>query len=338
MSIGLDKIKLFEKKIFEAENIVIIPHVNADGDAIGSILGLYNAIKNTNPNIRLISPNKYPDFLKWMHGNEIIEVYDSKKESPLKHADLIISVDFNALNRLGELREDYLVSNAYKILIDHHPYPDNFANLIFSDIRYSSTAEFIYEILKKTEFGNHINKKCAECLFAGIMTDTGSFSFNSSNPSTYRVVAELLEKGVDKDFVFNQVYNNFSENRMKFLGNSLLNGMTYLPDYKTGYIVISKEDRKQFKEQTGDTENFVNYPLAISGCVFSAIFIERSNFIKLSFRSKGSFSAGKFAEKYFNGGGHKNASGGETAGSLEKAVKKFLNSLEKYKNELNSNE
>ncbi len=330
-----NKIKEFELKISEAEKIFIIPHINADGDAIGSVLSLYIVLKNAGKNPRVISPGNYPGFLKWMPDNDIIEVFNKKDKDVLSDADLIIAMDFNALSRLGNMSENYINSKAYKILIDHHPEPENLSDLVFSDISYSSTAEFIYDILINSKFEKHINKDCATCIYTGIMTDTGCFSFNSSNPRTFKVVAELLKKGIDKNMIFSKIYDEFSFNRMKLLGHALLNGMTFLPEYKTAYIVISAKDRKNFKEEIGDTENFVNYPLSISGCIFSAIFIEREKFIKISFRSKGDFSAGEFAKKHFNGGGHKNASGGETNTSLEESVKKFVKLLSNYKEQLN---
>lgn len=338
VTIDQEKIQQLESKIKDSRNTVIIPHVNSDGDAIGSVLGLYFAIKNeVSSNIKIISPNKYPKFLQWMPENDKIDIYNPNKPNPLADADLIITTDFNALNRLGKMKEVYIDSAAYKVVIDHHPEPEDFADLLFIDTTYSSTAELIYDIIKASSFSKNIDKNCAICLFTGILTDTGSFNFNSSNPNTYRVVADLLDKGIDKDKIFYNVYNNFSESRMRFLGNSLLNGMTYLPEYNTGYIVVTAKDRDDFKEQVGDTENFVNYPLSIKGCVFSAIFIERNNFIKMSFRSKGNFSAGAFAKKHFNGGGHKNAAGGECHKSLDSTVTEFHKALKEYKNELTEN-
>lgn len=325
-----NKLKTFEDKIKTSKNIVIIPHTNPDGDAIGSALGLYFALQESGKKIKIASPGNYPKFLKWLPGNSKINIFGCNKKASIERADLIICVDFNAEQRAGKLEDDILKSSAYKILIDHHPNPQDFTDLVFSDTSYSSTAELIYDILVKTEFKDNIDKNAAICLYTGILTDTGSFSYNSSNPNTFRVIADLLEKGIDKDVVYNNVYKNFSYDRMKFLGHTLLNRMKFLPEYNTAYIVITAKDRHNYKEKTGDTENFVNYPLSISDCIFSAIIIERENFIKMSFRSKGDFSAGEFAEKYFNGGGHKNASGGESHLSLEETERKFVESLKQY--------
>lgn len=320
----------FEKRVNSANNICIIPHVNADGDAIGSVLGLYAVLKYLKTKISILSPGDYPAFLKWLPGSDAIEIFDSKKKNFPVDADLIICPDYNEAGRAGELKDFLNNTTAFKILIDHHPRPGDFADLIISDINYSSAAELIYRLITNTSFSKYINIDFATNIYAGIMTDTGSFNFGSSNPDTFRAVAELLELGVNKDMVFSKIYDEFSVNRMRFLGNALLNGMTYLPEYKTAYIAISAADRKEFKEQIGDTENFVNFPLSITGCHFAAIFIEREKFIKISFRSKGDFSTDDFARKHFNGGGHKNASGGESHLSLNETIQKFVDLLKEY--------
>ncbi|MDR2008874.1 MAG: bifunctional oligoribonuclease/PAP phosphatase NrnA [Bacteroidales bacterium] len=333
----ISKIKIFEEKIKKAENIIILPHYNPDGDAIGSALGLYNILINYGKNVSVVSPTHFPDFLKWMPGAKKIRALGEKTKSDpnvFTDADLLIGVDFNALNRISNVAVRFSESNAYKILIDHHPDPENFTDIIFSDTSYSSTAEFVYEIISNSFLKEFLDKNVATCLYTGIMTDTGSFNFNSSNPNTYLVVAKLLELGINKDKIFDEVYNSFSVNRMRFMGHVLLNRMIVIPEMKTAYIYITAKDRKDFKEQFGDTENFVNMPLAIKGIIFSAIFIERDNFIKISFRSKGSFSVNDFSQKYFNGGGHINAAGGESHTSLQETTKKFVDILQEYKDEL----
>lgn len=335
------KLGLFETKIKEAENIIIIPHYNPDGDAIGSALGLYLTLIKFNPNVHIISPSLFPDFLKWMPGSKKIKVLGAKtKNSPniFSNADLLIAVDLNSINRMGIASDRFNSSNAYKILIDHHPDPENFTDLTFSDTAYSSTAEFIFEILSNTFLKKYLDKDIATCLYAGIMTDTGSFNFNSSSPNTYITVAELLKLGINKDKIFDNVYNSFSEDRMRFLGHILRNRMVVFPKLKTAYMYVTTQDRKDFKEQFGDTENFVNMPLSIKGIIFSAIFIERDNFVKISFRSKGTFSVNDFSKKHFNGGGHTNASGGESYMSLQETTKNFVNILNEYEDILKNYE
>jgi phosphoesterase RecJ-like protein len=331
------ELKIFEEQIHKSENIVIVPHYNPDGDAIGSALAVYHILSKLNKKVSIISPTLYPGFLKWLPANNKIRVLGKKTESDpniFDGADMIIGVDFNALSRINNIRSQFSKSKAFKVLIDHHPNPENFIDLLFTDTVYSSTAELVYEIIESTFLINHFDKDCATCIYTGIMTDTGSFNFNSSNPNTFRVVGELMKQGVEKDKIFNQVYDSFSADRMRFLGHVLLNRMVILPELKTGYIYVSAADRKEFNEQFGDTENFVNLPLSIKGIIFSAIFIERDNFIKISFRSKGSFSVNDFSMNHFHGGGHINAAGGESFDSLQETIKNFVSILQDYESEL----
>ncbi|MBN2778906.1 MAG: bifunctional oligoribonuclease/PAP phosphatase NrnA [Bacteroidales bacterium] len=331
------ELMLLEEKIKASENIIIVPHYNPDGDAIGSALALCLVLKNAGKNAKVISPTQYPSFLFWMPGRNYLTVLGKKTDSNhniFKDADLLIGVDFNALNRIKNVEDRFNDSTAFKVLIDHHPNPDNFTDLLFSETEYCSTAGLLYEIIENTYLKAFIDKDVATCLYVGIMTDTGSFSFNSSNPNTFRIVAELLKYGVEKDIVFDRVYNSFSEDRMRFMGHVMLNRMVLFPELKTGYIYITAEDRKVFKEKFGDTENFVNIPLSVKGIVFSAIFIERDNFVKISFRSKGDFSVNDFSSKHFNGGGHINAAGGESYKTLQETCKKFVSVLDEYANVL----
>lgn len=324
---------LLEEKIKTANNIIIVPHYNPDGDAIGSALAMCLVLQNAGKNAKVISPTQYPSFLFWMPGRNSLTVLGKKTESNpdiFKEADLLIGVDFNALNRIKNVADRFENSTAYKVLIDHHPNPEDFTDLLFSETEYCSTAGLLYEIIENTYLKSFIDKDVATCLYVGIMTDTGSFSFNSSSPNTFRIVSKLLEFGVDKDIIYDRVYNSFSEDRMRFMGHVMLNRMILFPEIKTGYIYITAEDRKLFKEKFGDTENFVNIPLAVKGIVFSAIFIERENFIKISFRSKGEFSVNDFASKHFHGGGHVNAAGGESYQTLQETREKFVSVLNEY--------
>lgn len=331
------EIRRFEEEIKKSNRIVIVPHYNPDGDAIGSALALYNILLTEGKDVSVISPTIYPDFLKWLPGNNKIRILGKKTESDpdiFKDADMIIGVDFNAPSRVKNISDRFLASNAFKVLIDHHPNPADFTDILISDTGYCSTAGLVYEIIENMYLSKHMDKDVATCLYTGIMTDTGSFSFNSSRPNTYRIVSELMKHGVEKDKIYDKVYNSFSTNRMKFLGHVLLNRMVIIPELKTGYIYISAEDRKEFNEQFGDTENFVNLPLSVKGVMFSAIFIERERFVKISFRSKGTFSANEFSAKHFNGGGHTNAAGGESHDSLQETTEKFVSILQDYSTEL----
>lgn len=327
------ELELFSERIDKASKIIVIPHYNPDGDAIGSALALALLLENAGKQVQVISPTQFPSFLNWMPGRKEIKVLGKNTEKNadiLKSADLLIGVDFNSLSRIKNIADRFEASDAYKILIDHHPHPENFTDILFSETDYCSTAGLLFEIIENTKFKKYINKDIATCLYTGIMTDTGSFSFNSSNPNTFRIVSELLKFGADKDYVFDKVYNSFSNDRMRFMGHVMLNRMVIIPELKTGYIYITAKDRKDFNEQFGDTENFVNIPLSIKGVIFSGIFIERDNFVKISFRSKGTFPANEFSAKHFNGGGHINAAGGESYESLQETTEKFVTILNEY--------
>jgi bifunctional oligoribonuclease and PAP phosphatase NrnA len=221
-------------------------------------------------------------------------------------------------------------SGAFRILIDHHPNPSDFADIIISDTLASSTAELVLRFIELAGEPGLIDNVIATCLYAGIMSDTGSFNYNSSQPETYRVLAELLKRGIDKDFIYSMVYDNYSENRMRLLGYCLLEKMVVLPEHKTAYISLSLKEKKQYNYLRGDAEGFVNYPLSIRGIVFVAFFMENDDHVKLSFRSKGGFDTNKFAQENFDGGGHINASGGESKLSLPEAINKFVSLLPHY--------
>lgn len=318
----LNKIPLFEEKIKKAKKILLLSHANPDGDNVGSMLAFNNILTKLGKEITMYTTPQVPDFLKWLpDAKKIIEINktnsDLVNENSFNHFDLIIGVDFNSSYRLKIFANAYINSPASKILIDHHPNPENCADIIFSEEKYAACAEFIYDIFSHSSFFPLFDKTTATCIYTGIMTDTGSFAFNSSNPNTFRVVAKLLECQIDKDEIYSNTYETFSLDRLRFKGFVISQRLIVIKKLKTAYIYISAEDRIKFKEKFGDTENFVNIPLSLKGIYFSAIFIERDNFVKASFRSKGNFSVNDFSQKHFNGGGHTNASGGESKDSLE---------------------
>lgn len=316
--------------INEADNILIISHINPDGDAIGSQLALYHFLASESRKISMITPNNLPEFLKWMEGSELIEVFikDRKKCCRLiSDADLIILVDFNQSNRMGEAENYVLFSKAKKVMIDHHLEPGDFCDLIITDASKCATAELIYEIVKILNGVPFSHRLFSECVYVGIVTDTGNFEHGSYSPETFRIVAGLVESGIRKEKILNLVYNNFSADRMKLLGFALNQRLVVLPEMKTAYLYLTKEDLKLYNHAKGDTEGFVNYPLSIKNIFFSVMFIEKENFVKISFRSKGSFPTNEFAARYFGGGGHLNASGGEHADTLGNTISYFLKAL-----------
>ncbi len=315
-------------------------HKSPDGDAIGSSLGLHHFFQTFKAKTSVISPNSYPDFLRWMPGSSKIIDYskDSKAATnALSRAELIVCLDFNALKRIEKLGKTVAKSKALKLLIDHHPQPEDFADILFHSTHASSTAELIFDFIDLMGEKRRINKSIASCLYAGIMTDTGSFRFSSTTEHTHRVAAELLEKGADGAKIHQLIEDNNREVRMRLFGYSLLEKMKILREYRTGYITLTQSELKQFDYKDGDTEGFVNQPLSVKGMVFSALFTEKdgNEGIKISFRSNTDFDVNLFARKHFDGGGHLNAAGGNSRLSMDETIMKFIGLLKEYKNELN---
>lgn len=333
-----EEVTAVKNLLSKPKKIVIVPHKNPDGDAIGSCLGLAHVLEQLNHNVNIIAPNDYPDFLKWMSGNDTIIIYDSHKEKSealINDAEIIFTLDFNHLSRTGDMEQPLSKSSALKILIDHHQQPDSYANYIYSDVSMSSTAEMVYHFLNKTELTKYINADVAACLYVGIMTDTGSFRFPNTTSTTHHIIADLIDRGAKNSDIHNLVYDTNSYHRTQLLGRALSN-LKVIEDLNTAYIVLSQKDLNEFHYQRGDTEGFVNYGLSVKGVVFATIFIEseQENIIKMSFRSRGEFCVNTFARNHFEGGGHINAAGGKSDLSLNETVEKFISILPNYKTEL----
>jgi len=315
------------------KKIIIIPHINPDGDAIGSALGLNDVFNNAGFESSVIVPNDFPLYLGWLGSEGSPWVYDQNIDHCQKlvdQADALFFLDFNDVKRMGKL-EEYLRSNTKKIvLIDHHPDPLIKADFMFSDTDVSSTAELVYDFVDAIDYLDHLSVNGANALLTGIIADTGSFSHNASRPGMYHIVGELIKRGADKERINESLYNNFSEKRMRLLGYCLSEKMEIFPEYRTALIWLSAEELKRFDFHPGDTEGFVNYPLSVTGVVFSAFFMEKKDQVKISFRSKGSFATNDFSGTHFSGGGHRNASGGETKLSMEEALKLFRELLPQY--------
>jgi bifunctional oligoribonuclease and PAP phosphatase NrnA len=314
-----------------SENILIICHINPDGDSVGAQLALYHYFKAIGKNVTLLAPNNIQEFLKWMDGAELINIFirDRRKGRMLiEQADLIIMLDFNQADRLGEAESSVIASAAKKVVIDHHLNPEDFADMMISDPSKCSTSELIHEVICEINGERFMNRSYAEALYVGIITDTGNFEHGSYSSRTFRIVADLLDTGILKERIINLIYNNFSSDRIRLQGFALNQRMVVLPEFRSAYIYLSKDDLKSYNHVKGDTEGFVNMPLSIKGINFSALFIEKDNFIKLSFRSKGKFPSNEFASQYFSGGGHLNASGGEYTDTLDNTIAYFLKVLE----------
>ena len=312
-------------------NIVLISHINPDGDAIGSQLALYHFLRSQGRNVSMITPNYLQEFLKWMTGADLIEIFIRDRKNCRKlieQADLIVLLDFNHANRLGEAEELVKASRAKKVLIDHHLDPEDFTDIAICDTTKCSTAELVHEIICSMNGDKAFSgKSYSEAIYVGIITDTGNFEHGSYSSRTFRIVADLIETGLEKEKILDRVYNNYSADRLKLQGFALNSRMVVIPEFKTAYISLSREDLKAHNHVKGDTEGFVNMPLSIKGVIFSAMFIEKDGFIKISLRSKGHFPTNEFATLYFAGGGHLNASGGEYYDTLENTVNYFLKVL-----------
>jgi phosphoesterase RecJ-like protein len=316
--------------LFHSENILFVSHINPDGDAIGSQLALYHYLAAKGKHAEMLSPNNLQEFLKWMDGADKINIFirDRKKcKKLIEEADLIVMFDFNHSDRLGEAEELVLKSKAKKIIIDHHLDSENFVDIIISDTTKCSTSELLHEIVQEINKEKFLSKPYAEAIYVGIITDTGNFEHGAYSGNTFRIIADIIDFGIEKIRIFNLVYNNFSADRLRLQGLALDRRMVVLPEFRTAYIYLTKTDLLEYNYKKGDTEGFVNMPLSINGIDFTVLFVEKEGFIKLSFRSKGSFSVNDFAKAYFKGGGHLNAAGGEHYDTLENTIEYFLKAL-----------
>ena len=323
----------FKELLVDVSQVTIVPHAGPDGDAIGSSLALYQYFKKKGITSRIISPNEYPVFLRWLPKNSEVLDYslnpDQSKEW-LDESDLVVMVDHNSFKRSGDL-EDLLRNHiSPMVMIDHHPDPQENLDVVFSEVSVSSTCELVYEVIDGMGDLDLLDADIAECLYTGIMTDTGGLSYNSSHPRTYHIMADLLAQGIDKEKIHSNVYNNYSADRMKLLGFCLNEKMEVLEQYHTTIIYLTQDELKKFNYKDGDTEGFVNYPLSISNVNMSVMFMEAADMIKISFRSKGNMPVNLIARNHFNGGGHINAAGGRTHKKMDEALKLLKSVLPKY--------
>ena len=327
--------KEFIQILNKPKKVVIIPHKNPDGDALGSTLALNFFLNKTGHQSHVVSPNEYPDFLNWLPGQEGILKHTTETDKAvelIKAADLIFTLDFNSLGRVEMLEPHINTSSAKKIMIDHHQEPSDYADIMYSDSNIGSTCEMVYNLISHLDAAQ-IDQKIATCLYTGIMTDTGSFRFPSTTPKTHHVIAELIDKGANHSEIHQNIYDTFTFDRLRLLGTALTN-LKKIKELPVVYITISQEELNRNNFKKGDTEGFVNYGLSLVGISVAVIMIEneQEQIIKMSFRSKGAFSVNDFARTYFNGGGHHNAAGGASKLSLSETESKFINSISKVKN------
>jgi bifunctional oligoribonuclease and PAP phosphatase NrnA len=318
---------------------VITTHHKPDGDAMGSSLGLYAFLTSFIKNVQVISPTDYPEFLAWLPNNDKVIIYEDNIELATKitnEAQLVFCLDFNRLSRINEYGEVVRNSPAEKVLIDHHLEPEHFENYTLWDSKSSSTCELIFHFVKHFFGLEHISRDCATCLYTGLMTDTGNFQYNNTNSTTHIVAADLLDKGADHVKIHEQIFDTFTLDRSRLFGYCLYHKLEVLPGLRTALIHLSAEELKEFNVQVGDTEGLVNFGLGLKGIVLSVLIIDRTKMVKMSFRSKGDFAVNEYAARFFNGGGHRNASGGGSSDTLENVVQKFRDTIIEYKEELNA--
>ena len=314
------------------KRISIVFHFNPDGDAVGSALALYHYFKDDGYEVSVVSPNPFPDFLHWMDGSDQIIIAQhnlTKARKVIKEADMLFVVDMNAPHRAGQdLQNSIAKFKGFRILIDHHVQPDIQCDVMYSTHKTSSASELVYNFLyryltPKRKF----TRPVAEALYVGIITDTGSVSYACDHASTYDVLRRLIASGINGEAIHRKVYDNYTESRMKLLGLALSQRLTIMPKYGASYMYLTKQDLVDNNFQIGDTEGFVNYGLSVNSVHFTAFFLERENRIRFSFRSKGEVDVNLFARKYFNGGGHHNAAGAFFDGTIEEAIRHFVNSV-----------
>ena len=332
----IDKIKKF---LSEKRKIVIIQNKNPDGDAIGSSTALKYYLDNFNHNVDIISPNQFPEFLKWMDPCNIINIFDEDEKCVQKiiDAELIFTLDFNCLARIAGMKDYVEKSKAKIIMIDHHEEPSNYADFMYSEPNMSSTCEMIYHFIDKMGGLDKIDKNISRSLYAGIMTDTGSFKFPSTTELTHQVISNLLKTGISHSDIHNHIYDNNKFER-ELLLSFALSKIKIIENLNTCYISLSQKELNKFNYEKGDTEGIVNYGLSIKNIKFAVIFMENSNdnVIRISLRSRGDFDVNQFSKNIFGGGGHKNAAGAISKKSRDNTINYFLDSLKNYKESLKS--
>jgi phosphoesterase RecJ-like protein len=337
----MENIHILKNLLGSPRKIAIVTHFKPDADALGSSLGLAGFLRNKNHQVDVISPSDYPDFLTWMPGSSSVIAVSKHSPQTLEsakaafhQADIIFCLDFSSLGRIHELAEDVKKSEAKKVLIDHHLEPENFADFILWDVSAASTAQLILRLIHLMDEKEFIDANIANCLYAGLMTDTGGFRHNNTTRKEFQIAEELVAHGANPSEVARLIYDTNTVGRLRLMGFVLSEKLTVLPEYNTAFMTLAEHELKRFEVQTGDTEGLVNYGLSIKNVRLSVLMYDRKEEIKISFRSLGDFSVNELARKHFDGGGHKNASGGSSKLSLEDTLNRFLSVLPEYKEKL----
>ncbi len=320
-----------------AKRVAVLTHTNPDGDAIGSSLALALALGKMGLDAQVVIPDGLPDFLRWLPGIELSTTFAYKRDKAIEiidGADLIFCLDFNDPKRVNGVEEFLQKSSAKKILIDHHQEPLKFTDIAISETWRGSVGEMIYLFINEVLEGEVMDKDIASCLYVAIITDTGNFNYASSYPEIFHIVGDLMKYGIEKDSIYASVYDAFSEDRMRLQGYCMQEKMVVLPEYHTAYISLTEEELKKFNHRKGDTEGFVNIPFSVKGVKFTALFVEKKDLIRASFRSRGLFPVNRVASEHYHGGGHINAAGGDSFLSMKETLAGFEALLPGYANML----
>lgn len=331
------KVKAVRDLLQESERIVITCHMAPDGDAVGSSLGLLHTLANIGKEARIVTPDRIPETLRFLPGAKDIVPYSKYTEFAgklLHDADLIFCLDYNALYRVDRMKDALEQATAKKILVDHHESPQDFTDVTISHPDQSSTSMLLFRLLCRLELFNMIDRKAATCIYTGMMTDTGNFTYNSNEADLYVVIAELLRKGINKDRIFQQACNTLSESSLRLNGYAISEKMQLFPDHKAALITLGADELQRFSYEKGDTEGLVNKPLAIPDVIWSVYLRQDPDLVKVSMRSKGNFPVNVICSDHFGGGGHKNAAGGEFYGSLDECVRLLASIMPDYDSNL----
>ncbi len=334
----MDNLESFQSLMQHPKKVSIIAHHNPDADALGSSLALSLYLQKKGHQVSTIMPSSFPSFLDWMPSSEKVISYTLEKEKIcndiLQDTEVVFFIDFSAESRIRQIQTLVANMTATSVIIDHHQEPTMKADFWLWDANASSTAELIYRFIEMMDDKALLDAQMGACIYAGIVTDTASFKHASTNKKVHLIAAELIDLGVNTSRVQRYIYDSNSENRLRFIGYALLNKLTILPEYRTAYFLLTKEELETYQNQLGDSEGLVDYALSVKNVVLAVVILEKKDCVKMSFRSVGGFQANLFAQKHFNGGGHKNAAGGDYIGSPYDIEEKLLSLLPQYKTQL----
>ncbi len=338
MNIDYSSIEKLKRLLERPSNVVIVSHTNPDGDAIGSSLAFAEVLRALGHNPTCIVPNKFPYYLDWIPRSKEIVIYRSdtehRAERAVESADIIVCADMSSMSRLEDLSKVLEAeTKAARVLIDHHPTPDERFDLMFSYPESSSTAFIVYSLIEQAFGMEYLTPTVATQLYVGIMTDTGNFAFSNLTPGLFRAVAALAETGIDIPKIYNNVYNSFTEGRARLLGYTINRKMKTLLKGTVAYMSLTEDEMRRFWFQPGDNEGFVNYPLTVKKMKMSAMFSEQHEFIRVSLRSRGDVDVNQFARRYFNGGGHRNAAGGKSFMPMKETIQHYIDAVHEYREE-----